>query len=334
MVFGVAGALLVYLLALTLWRSPGWAGLAGLLVALDGVHIVQSRLAMLDIFMSTFILGGVLCAVLEYQRRKGIPVPAVTSNRVVGSRYLLGTGVLLGAAVATKWTGLFILGPVIVVGALSLAAPAPPEDGPIRRRALNAAMSLLVAPMAVYVASYLMFFVQHGPAVGAFVDLQAAMFHHQWIHSHAQATASAPISWPLLAHPIRYIWDGAATREVVLVGNPLLWWGFLAALPLLVYRVARYRRWQELVVLGGYLLLYGPWLVIPRTKFLFYMLPAVPFMALGLVAVLRSLPGPSARRVGLAMGAAAVIVAAAYVPVWLYLSVPVGWLRFLPLIPS
>ena len=34
------------------------------------------------------------------------------------------------------------------------------------------------------------------------------------------------------------------------------------------------------------------------------------------------------------MGAAAVIVAAAYVPVWLYLSVPVGWLRFLPLIPS
>ena len=73
-------------------------------------------------------------------------------------------------------------------------------------------------------------------------------------------------SWPLLAHPIRYIWDSAATREVVLVGNPLLWWGFLAALPLLVYRVARYRRWQALVVLGGYLLLYGPWLVIPRTK--------------------------------------------------------------------
>src|SRR4029453_4695552 len=150
----------------------------------------------------------------------------------------------------------------------------------------------------------------------------------------SRAQASAPISWPLLARPIRYIGDGAGTREVVLVGNPLLWWGFLAALPLLVYRVARYRRWQELVVLGGYLLLYGPWLVIPRTTFLFCMLPAVPFMALGLVAVLGSLPGPSPRRVGLAIGATAVIVAAAYVPVWLYLSVPVGWLRFLPLIPS
>jgi dolichyl-phosphate-mannose-protein mannosyltransferase len=118
MVFGVAGVLLVYLLALTLWRSPWWAGLAGLLVALDGVHIVQSRLAMLDIFVSTFITAGVLCAVLEYQRRNGIPVPTVTSNRVFGSRYLLGTGILLGAAVATKWTGTFILGPMIILGIL------------------------------------------------------------------------------------------------------------------------------------------------------------------------------------------------------------------------
>jgi len=109
MLCGVAGVLLVYLLALRLWRSPWWAGLGGLLVALDGVHIVQSRLAMLDIFMSTFITGGVLCAGLEYQRRNGIRVPTVTGNQVFGSRYLLGTGVLLGAAVATKWAGLFIL---------------------------------------------------------------------------------------------------------------------------------------------------------------------------------------------------------------------------------
>jgi dolichyl-phosphate-mannose--protein O-mannosyl transferase len=55
-------------------------------------------------------------------------------------------------------------------------------------------------------------------------------------------------------------------------------------------------------------LLYGPWLVIPRTRFLFHMLPVVPFMALGLAAV-------------------------AYAPVWLCLPVPVGWLRLLPLVP-
>jgi hypothetical protein len=88
----------------------------------------------------------------------------------------------------------------------------------------------------------------------------------------------------------RSVWDGATARQVVLVGNPLVWWGFLAGLPVCVYRVVRHRAWPEVVVLGGSVLLYGPWLVIPRTPFLFYMVPVVPFMALGLVAVLRSLP--------------------------------------------
>jgi dolichyl-phosphate-mannose-protein mannosyltransferase len=334
MLFGVAGVLLVYLLALTLWRSPWWAGLGGLLVALDGVHIVQSRLAMLDIFMSTFITGGVLCAVLEYQRRNGIRVPTVTGNRVFGSRYLLGTGVLLGAAVATKWAGLFILVPVIVLSVIGVAAPAPPPDGSARRRALNVAMSLIVVPLAVYLASYVSFFVQQWPHVAQFLSLQGAMFHYQWHYAHMQVESSAPISWPLLAHPIRYVWDSAAGRQIVLVGNPLLWWGFLAALPLLLYRVVRHRSWQEIVALGGYVLLYGPWLVVPRTRYLFYMLPVVPFMALGLVAVLRSLPAPSSRGLGAGIGVAAAVVAAAYAPVWLYLSVPAGWLRLLPLVPS
>jgi hypothetical protein len=62
--------------------------------------------------------------------------------------------------------------------------------------------------------------------------------------------------------------------------------------------------------------------------------PVVPFMALGLVAVLRSLPDPSSRRLGAGVGVAAVLAAMAYAPVWLYLPVPAGWLRLLPLVPS
>jgi hypothetical protein len=53
-------------------------------------------------------------------------------------------------------------------------------------------------------------------------------------------------------------------------------------------------------------------------------------MALGLVAVLRSLPTATSRKLGVGVGVAAV----AYVPVWLFLPVPVGWLRLLPLVPT
>jgi hypothetical protein len=88
------------------------------------------------------------------------------------------------------------------------------------------------------------------------------------------------------------------------------------------------------VLLGAAVATKWTGLVIPRTRFLFYMLPVVPFMALGLVAVLRSLPDPSSRRLGAVVGVAAVLAAVAYVPVWLYLPVPVGWVRLLPLVPS
>jgi dolichyl-phosphate-mannose--protein O-mannosyl transferase len=77
----------------------------------------------------------------------------------------------------------------------------------------------------VYLASYVTFFVQQWPEVGRFLSLQAAMLDHQWHHVRPDAGSSAPISWPLLAEPIRYVWDDTAARQVVLVGNPLLWWG-------------------------------------------------------------------------------------------------------------
>ena len=67
-VFGIAGVGLLYLLALRLWRSVWWAGLAALLLALDGLHIVQSRMAMLDIFVTTFVTAAVLFLVLDRER--------------------------------------------------------------------------------------------------------------------------------------------------------------------------------------------------------------------------------------------------------------------------
>jgi hypothetical protein len=66
-------------------------------------------------------------------------------------------------------------------------------------------------------------------------------------------------------------------------------------------------------------------------RHLFHMLPAVPFMALGLVAAARSLRAPRDRRLGVGAAAAA---AAAYAPVWLYLTAPDDWLRLLPRVPS
>ena len=84
---------------------------------------------------------------------------------------------------------------MIVLSVIGVAAPAPPPDGSARRRALNVAMSLIVVPLAVYLASYVSFFVQQWPHVAQFLSLQGAMFHSQWHYAHMQVESSAPISW-------------------------------------------------------------------------------------------------------------------------------------------
>jgi dolichyl-phosphate-mannose--protein O-mannosyl transferase len=302
------------------------------LLALDGLHLVQSRLAMLDIFLTTFVLAGVYLLILDRKasRRRGEAGrgPSTVVERTFGTRYRLGAGLALGAAVATKWSGLFAL---VIVAAV--CAQAIPRDG---RRVRTLVASFVVVPVLVYVATYAVWFLQNGPDVPRFVALQWHMLMHQLHHVSAQPENSSALSWPFLAHPIQYYPAPsppfppplAPGRQIWLVGNPVLWWGFLAAFPVLVAKAAR-RRWKEIVILGSYLALFLPWVFLGRTQFLSYMLPAVPFMCLGVVAGLRALPRGTQRRAAIAFAALACAAAAAYLPVWLGLRIE--WFR-LPLI--
>ena len=103
---------LLYLLALRLWRSIWWAGLASLLLALDGLHIVQSRIAMLDIFLTTFITAGP--AVLGPRSgTDGRSPDTPTAGRGPIGCWLpptaSGRASRSAAAIATKWSGVFAL---------------------------------------------------------------------------------------------------------------------------------------------------------------------------------------------------------------------------------
>jgi dolichyl-phosphate-mannose-protein mannosyltransferase len=337
--FGIAGVLLLYLLALELWGSVWWAGLAALALALDGLHVVQSRMAMLDIFLTTFLTAGFLFVVLD--RKRSRPSEAASGgtrlDRWFGSRYRLLAGVTFGAAVATKWSGLLGLA---LGAALSLWWTLGRAERGDRLRAIRAgALCFLAVPLVVYVASYTTFFIEHGPAVGDFLHLQKAMLLHNLHHRGVQAENSAPWTWPLLLHPIRYyppqiLPRPAGSPEILSLGNPVLWWGFLAALPLLAGRIIRSHQWQDVLIAGGYSAMFLPWLVLNRTQFFYYMLPAVPFMALGAVAGIRTLKTRWRGSAAVAFAVAALAAGFGYAPLWLYARVPAGWLEALPRLPG
>ncbi len=112
----VVGALTVLVLARLVLRLTGsvWVGcLAGLLLCLDGLHFVMSRTALLDVFLTFWVVAGVACLVADRDA-----VRERLGTYVHWRPWQLAAGVCFGMAVGTKWSGLYVLaafGVVVVV---------------------------------------------------------------------------------------------------------------------------------------------------------------------------------------------------------------------------
>lgn len=103
----VIGALTVLVLARLVRRLTGSTVigcLAGLLLALDGVHLVMSRLALLDGFLTFWIVAGVACLVADHDWI----ATRLDRHRLLRPWQLLA-GVCFGMACGTKWSGLYAL---------------------------------------------------------------------------------------------------------------------------------------------------------------------------------------------------------------------------------
>lgn len=119
----VVGSLMVLVmcrLALRLTGSVTLACVAGLLLTFDGLQLVLSRMALLDIFVAFFVLLGVHCLVADrdwFRRRLAdrMPAPSTTGagfgpvRRLLVRPWLLAAGVSFGLAVGTKWAALYPL---------------------------------------------------------------------------------------------------------------------------------------------------------------------------------------------------------------------------------
>ena len=68
--FGVLSVLILTRIARRMFRSTVLGCAAGLLMALDGMHFVLSRTAILDIFVMFFVLAAFACLVLDRDHRR------------------------------------------------------------------------------------------------------------------------------------------------------------------------------------------------------------------------------------------------------------------------
>ncbi|WP_426998638.1 dolichyl-phosphate-mannose--protein mannosyltransferase [Pseudarthrobacter sp. N5] len=124
---GTLSILLIALIAQKLFRSLTLGAAAGLLLAVDGHHLVMSRTSLLDIFLMFWILaafGALLMDRDDGRRRLALRLSALASASLSGRPsagqllagpwlgirwWRIAAGVCLGLAVGTKWSALFFL---------------------------------------------------------------------------------------------------------------------------------------------------------------------------------------------------------------------------------
>ena len=256
-------------------------------------------------------------------------------------------GVAFGLGCASKWTGIYAGAGLAVVYFWVLYARWRQQQPGFGREAALAigggVAFFVVVPVAIYLAGYLPY-VWRDPSFGLadWWECQLSMFRY---HSQLVATHSFEsrwYTWPLMLRPVWYYMGSGLPQgtyaSIAVLGNPVVWWGGLAALLAVGRRILcgkGSRRGAFVWVLFLAQLL--PWVLVTRCTFLYHYFPSLGFTLLALLLWLARL---ERRRPQLARGLAVAMVAlAAVLFVWFYpalAGVPVseGWARSLLWMPS
>jgi dolichyl-phosphate-mannose-protein mannosyltransferase len=239
-VIGTLCVLMTARIARRLFRSTLLGCVAGLLLALDGLEFVQSRLAMLDIFLMFWVLAAFGCLLLDRDQGRQrlasmLDGPAGPGRGPsLGFRpYRWGVAICLGAATATKWDGVFwlpaflLLAAVWDVGARRAAGWTHPLRDAARRDWLVAAVPFLLVVVAVYTASWTGWFLSDGAHAfnhDKYVEPGQSWLSHGWAVLHGWVDyhqkiydfhsgldsghpyLSRPWGWLLLSRPVAYFY--------------------------------------------------------------------------------------------------------------------------------
>ncbi|MFZ0323723.1 MAG: phospholipid carrier-dependent glycosyltransferase [Actinomycetes bacterium] len=363
---GTASVLIVARVVRRMTRSTLIGTIAGFLLAIDGLHLVMSRTALLDLPLSFFVLAAFAVLVIDRDHTRARLADRLDEfyDRRFGARVglrplLVLAGALLGAACAVKWNGLWFLaafGLMTVAWDVSMRRAAGvrrPWLGALGKDALPAFFSVVPVALVVYLSSwwgwlsssggYLRNWGAENPSThfGFVPDALRALWHyHDTAYDfHVGLDSphdyeSHPAGWLFLSRPVSFFYESpkrgeagclvkTCAREVVALGNPVIWWGGALALLVMVWLVVSRLDWRAAAVLVGVGAGWLPWFHYSnRTIFSFYAVAFVPFLVMAVALMLAWILGPpgssSARRTWGAAGVASylVLALAAFVALW------------------
>jgi dolichyl-phosphate-mannose-protein mannosyltransferase len=293
--FGTAVIPLMYLFAKRLFGGMVIPFFAAALALLDGFLLVESRTAVLDGFVVVFNLATYLCFIQSLQ----------AGSRRKAFRWLAGTGVMLGLALALKWVTLAFVAPAAVLLVVLTLRNRPwvkrlfkVRSGGALLEAVGAKQENLfpvshylawlgVAPALIYVAVFSLHVPFDSTGENLFgIHRQIYNYHHNLHATHPYG--SAWYTWPLMTRPVAYYFQTAhgQWQGIVAMGNPIIWWAGVAAVGFSIWEFAKRRSLVLGLLLLAILAHYAPWAGIHRVLFIYHYAGALPFVILLLAYVL------------------------------------------------
>lgn len=260
--FGTLSILLIYFVALRLFRSELLALISAGLMSIDGLHLVMSRTALLDIFLMFFLLAAFLA--LLYERH-------------------VAAALLLGLALGTKWSAVYFIAALVIYLAF------------VNRR--KVLLYLPIIPIT-YLFTWSGWLISdkgwsrdhsNNPLISLY------HYHREILNFHTGLTTehsyeASPWNWLVLGRPTSFFYEspkscGAenCSQEILAMGTPIIWWFGLVALFITIgYFISRRERNAGLILLA-LLSNYLPWFFFPeRTTFYFYAIAFLPFLILAI----------------------------------------------------
>lgn len=265
---GVLSVALVYAIAQQLFHSQFLSISAAALMSLDGLHLVMSRTALLDIFLSFFLL---------------LSFYLLITNRL----WLMS--ISMGLALGTKWSALYVLAALGIYLLIS------------RREFIKTTLQCGVIPLFVYLVSWSGWFLSDKGWSRDYSTnplISWIHYHREMLNFHTGLTTehsyeASAWNWLVLGRPTSFFYatpkscgSSSCSQEVLAIGTPVLWWlGLIALFTTVGYFIHRRERNAGLILMF-WLSSYLPWLAFPeRTMFFFYAIAFQPFMVLGIIYV-------------------------------------------------
>ncbi|MSY64739.1 MAG: phospholipid carrier-dependent glycosyltransferase [Actinobacteria bacterium] len=324
-VFGTLSILLIYLIAQRLFNSYLLSNIAAGLMALDGLNLVMSRVALLDIFLMFFIL--------------------LATYLFMSNQYWL-TGIALGMATGIKWSGAYLI-PIFLILSVNFV-----RTGLIRQ-ALMRISQFIIIPIFTYLITWSgWLFTSNGwdrnwaaTQPKAFLpDVIRNLWHYhsEILNFHTglddtHSYSANPWSWLILGRPTSFFYEtpkncGATScsQEILAIGTPLLWWSAVIALVVVIGYWLSKREPITTLIITGLAATYLPWFFFQsRTMFYFYAVSISPFLILALVFLISKLIEAGVDRGWIYLFISVIFLNFIYfLPIWVGIEIPYSqWLN-------